>query len=185
MWPLILTIYLWLQYYWISKKPLTLLGNLACYVDYLNWNFWPVWSSLLALFSRKENSEFRSTMKCLRQGKCKQECLKVLSCPQQYVHKWYSPNTKCLSGSLCQWHLYVYHELQRGLCSQHQCSSYSIETLCKGCNIKMMTLKLEQSTPFIDLDHLTSILHECTQHPLYESCKIHTSSIRGLHGDCI
>jgi hypothetical protein len=48
-WPLtLIIIYPQLQYYWISKKPLTLHGTLACWTVHLNYNFRQIWWSLLA-----------------------------------------------------------------------------------------------------------------------------------------
>jgi hypothetical protein len=56
-------------------------GTLACCMNYQNWNFRPISSSLLVLFLHNANSVFWQKAKCLRQGKCQQGCHKVLSCP--------------------------------------------------------------------------------------------------------
>jgi hypothetical protein len=65
-------------------------------------------------------SVFRWKAKCLRQEKCEQGLLKVLSCPLLCTtcNKWTPQNTWCLPSPLCQRHLSVCDRSQGGVCCQ-------------------------------------------------------------------
>jgi hypothetical protein len=121
-WALILTtICLWLQYAWILKKSLTLHGTLAFYINYLKLEFSSSLIKLISSFlSQKKIQSFSRRRNVRAKGNASRGAsrFRPVSNIVKYVYKWYPPNTRCLSGRLCRWHLYVCHGSQRGLCSQ-------------------------------------------------------------------
>jgi hypothetical protein len=79
-----------------------------------------------------------------------------------YIYILYLWNTRYLSDSLCRWHLYVCHRLQRGFVMLSEgCSAVWIQ-LRHGASagpLKAMKIKLGLTTSLIDIDHLRFISH--------------------------
>jgi hypothetical protein len=78
----------------------------------------------------------------------------------QSVHKWYGPNTWCLSRSLCWWHPYICDRPQRGLRSQKAAARFQCywDVLSTGTK-KLMKIRLRLPTFLVDSGPLRLILH--------------------------
>jgi hypothetical protein len=128
-WPLISTICLRLHYSWISKKFFILHGTQACYINYLIWNFRPVWSSISAVSLAKQFKSFDIRVP--------QSSVLSRILYSKYINDT-PPNTRCSSDSLYRWHIYATdrkegYVLRRNL---QRCLN-SIETWWKRWYIKI------------------------------------------------
>jgi hypothetical protein len=101
----------------------------------------------------------------------------VYVCVCVCVWKWYTPNTWCLSRSLCWWLLYTYicDRPQRGLCSQKAAARSQSVLYRHGMSAgtwKWMKIRLRPSTFLIDLGPRGSSYIEWMEYSLRQSCKI-------------
>jgi hypothetical protein len=131
-------------------------------INYLNWNFRTVWSSLLALFSRKENSVSvegeMSTPRKMQAGFPQGSVLSptLYSVYINHTHRTPGVYLAVFVDDTCTYTTgrkegYVLRKLQRGL--------NSVDKWCESWNIKINKIKFGPSTSVIDLDHLRFISH--------------------------
>jgi hypothetical protein len=111
----------------------------VCCINWVSWNFFPVWSSLLVLLCRKKKLRFSVESEICTLRDCKQVCLKILSHTQQctvciqLMNQTLGVNLTLLTYNTCMCAM-----VRKEGCVPRKCQRdhNSVEIWCKRWSIK-------------------------------------------------